>query len=56
MIRKQVEACGRIFIELDVAIGKPIVEPMRGDPQAPGELGDSQRPSHLSWVRLMPLL
>ena len=42
LIRKQVEARGRIFGELNAAIGEPVVEPMGGDPETPGELGDRQ--------------
>jgi hypothetical protein len=53
---KQVEARGRIFGELNVAIGEPVVEPMGGDTETPGALGDRQRPGHVARMRLMPLL
>ena len=56
LIRKQVEARGRIFGELNSAIGEPVVEPMGGDTETPGELGDGQRPGHVARMRLMPLL
>jgi len=45
LIRKQVEARG-----------EPVVEPMGGDAETPGKLGDGQRPGHVSRMRLMPLL
>src|SRR6266571_8359466 len=53
LIRKQVEARGRIFGELNAAIGEPVVEPMGGDTETPGELGDRQRPGHVARMRLM---
>src|SRR5262245_9746200 len=56
LIRNQVEARRRIFGELNPAIGEPVVEPMGGDAEPPGELGDSQTPSHVARMRLMPLL
>jgi hypothetical protein len=56
LIRKQVEARGRIFGKLNPAIGESVVEPMGGDPEPPGELGDRQKPGHMSRMRLMPLL
>jgi len=56
LIRKQVEARGRIFGELNPAIGEPVVEPMGRDTETPGELGDRQIPGHVSRMRLMPLL
>jgi len=56
LIRKQVEARGRIFGELHPARGEPVVEPMGGDAETPGKLGDGQRPGHVSRMRLMPLL
>jgi len=56
LVRKQVEARGRIFIELNPAIGEPVIEPMGGDPETPGELGDGQIPGHVARMRLMPFL
>ena len=56
LIRKQVEARGRIFGELNPPMGEPVVEPMGGDAETPGKLGDGQRPGHVSRMRLMPLL
>src|SRR5712691_4907350 len=56
LIRKHVEARGSIFGELNPAIGEPVIEPMGGDTKPPGELGDGQRPGHMSRMRLMPLL
>ena len=56
LIRKQVEARGRIFGELNPALGEPVVEPMGGDAETPGKLGDGQRPGHVARMRLMPLL
>ena len=56
LIRKQVETRDRIFGELNPAIGEPVVEPIGGDPETSGELGDRQIPGHTAWMRLMPLL
>src|SRR5438552_17495139 len=56
LIRKQVEARGRIFGELNLAIREPVVEPLGGDTEMPGELRDRQIPGHLARMRLMPLL
>ena len=56
LIRKQVEARGRVFGELNPAIGEPVVEPMGGDPETAGELGHRQTLGHLARMRLMPLL
>jgi hypothetical protein len=56
LIWKQVEPRGRIFVELNPAIGEPVIEPMGRDPETPGELRDSQRPGHVARMRLMPLL
>ena len=56
LIWKQVEPRGRIFVELNPAIGEPVVEPMGRDPETLGELRDSQRPGHVARMRLMPLL
>ena len=48
LIRKQVEARGRIFVELNPAIGEPVIEPMGGDTETPGELGDGERPAYVA--------
>ena len=56
LIRKQVEARGGIFAELNLAIREPVVEPMGGDPETPGQLRDRQIPGHMARMRLMPLL
>lgn len=56
LIRTHVEARGRIFGELHLAIGEPVVEPMGGDTETPGALRDRQRPGHMARMRLMPLL
>src|SRR3989454_8105438 len=48
LVRKQVEARGRIFIELNPAIGESVIEPMGGDSETPGELGDGQIPGHVA--------
>jgi hypothetical protein len=56
LIWTQVEARGRIFGELNLALGEPVVEPMGGDTETPGELRDRQISGHMARMRLMPLL
>jgi hypothetical protein len=56
LIGKQVEPRGRIFGELNPAIGEPVIEPVGWDSEAPGQLGDAEMAGHLARMRLMPLL
>lgn len=56
LIRQHGEARGRIFGELHLAMGEPVVAPMGGDTETPGTWGDRQRPGPMARMRLMPLL
>src|SRR2546428_12344334 len=44
LVRKHVEARGRIFLALHPALGEPVIEPMGGAPATPGEVGGGPIP------------
>jgi len=56
MIREQVHAHGWIFGNLDAPILNPVVQPIFGDAQAGGQLGDAQIARFPARMRLMAAL